>query len=199
MAKGRFVLIGYVFVGAATVAYGVIHHFEVEGLDQLLLERFFSIFTTGDSRVSNDDRVDLILDSIVTMLYNPLGVGIGNMGWQIERDGQPLWNSENAWLTLGVEGGVFSLVMAVALSFALLDKARMCLTSPAGLLTVSLLIYFIFNYELNSLYAWSVICVAWVLLEFNSSQKRDRVSIRTKYSSQNFEAGGCEGINKSHV
>lgn len=127
----------------------------------LIVERALTLGTMGDSRVSNVDRLIVAKDSLVALVQYPFGVGFGNMGWAVFRDGAPLWNSENAWLTIGVEGGWVALLLFLYLTFAQIVRAAKAPTSVGGLLTVSIFVYLIFNYELNSAFMWALLSVCW--------------------------------------
>lgn len=133
----------------------------------LIAERVAS-FGGGDaSVVSNADRKVILAKTLEGMVSYPLGIGVGNIGWFFDTTTQ-IGNAENAYVTLGAEGGwlamgFFTLLIAVLWHAAL--KAAQPLPDyasriPLGLIT-GLATYFLFNYEANSLFVWSTLAVAW--------------------------------------
>lgn len=144
--------------------YGASTHYE------LVVDRMQSIVNGSDPGVSNRERLELAQDAVAGILRYPAGVGVGNnafaLGRAIHWDG----HAENAWLALGLEGGWLAIV---AFSMILLGLVLSIQPIPSGRVTaydgvsyaigmallVAIFSYLMFNYELNSLFLWSILAV----------------------------------------
>jgi hypothetical protein len=164
-AIGVIILAGIVVV-TWLHSNGSYTHYEV------IVDRMQSIVDGGDPSVSNRDRLDLAKDAVAGILRYPAGVGVGNnafaLGRQIYSDG----HAENAWLAIGLEGGWLAIA---AFSLVLLWLVRSIHPIPSGrgascdgvfyaigmALVIAICSYLMFNYELNSLFLWSVLAVVW--------------------------------------
>lgn len=159
----------------------------------LLVDRFSTFGGLDDSSVSNLDRLILISDSVKSIFLYPFGVGFGNMGWVVSRFGVPLWNSENGWLTVAVEGGWASLIVLMSLTGSLIRKAIRAPYSLGGLLTSSTLVYLIFNYELNSAFMWALLSVCWHYASPDNPATPHTIANAAKISSKQFDRPPLSG------
>ncbi len=169
----------------------------------VIVDRMRSITDTGDPRVSNRDRLDLAMDAVVGILRHPTGVGVGNIAYALGRPVHSIGSAENAWLTIGLEGGWLALAAFSLLFFWLFLSINPTvpgravppndLSSAIGMaLVVAIFSYLMFNYELNSLFLWSVLAVAW------GTKRRVRDAINW----QDIGADGgtqCAGHNRRSV
>jgi hypothetical protein len=135
-----------------------------------VVARMQSIVDGGDPSVSNLDRLDLAQDAVVGILRYPAGVGVGNISHALGRTMDPVGNAENAWLTIGLEGGWLAIVAfsLLLLSLVLLiypiRKARLAkregtFRAIGTALIFAICSYLMFNYELDSLFLWSLLAV----------------------------------------
>lgn len=141
---------------------------------QLIVDRMQTIIDSGDPDVSNRDRLDLAKDAVVGILHYPAGVGVGNVAYALGRPAHSVGNAENAWLTIGLEGGWLAII---AFSLVLLWLIRSMTRKPSGrdagydgifaaigmALIIASCSYLMFNHELNSLFVWSVLAVVWAI------------------------------------
>ena len=170
---------------------------------ELVVDRMQSIVDGSDPRVSNRDRLELARDAVVGILRYPTGVGVGNSAYALGRPLHSVGHAENAWLTIGLEGGwlaivAFSMVLLwLALSVNMLPSSQVAVYdgvyAAIGMaLVVAICSYLIFNHELNSLFLWSVLAVIWAI------KRRRRIAINR----QDIGADGgiqCAGHNRRGV
>jgi hypothetical protein len=108
-----------------------------------------------DNKFSNADRINVIEDAFKASILNPLGYGINNYGSIYKDTDKQISNSaENAYLTILVERGWLASFFFI-LTFISTIK-NIINTNKIGLnhfLIPFLLIYFLFNYELNNAFA----------------------------------------------
>jgi hypothetical protein len=160
-AIGVIVLMGIVFVTWFNPA-GTYSDYDA------IIDRMHSITDASDPSVSNRDRINLAMDAVVGILRHPTGVGVGNIAYALGRPMGSIGSAENAWLTIGLEGGwfalaAFSLVLLwVFLSINPIASGRSVtdnglLSAIGTALVVAICSYLMFNYELNSLFLWSVL------------------------------------------
>lgn len=135
-----------------------------ENFSDEIINRFISIGEFSDREVSNFDRILIIMKSLEAMISLPFGTGFGYSDTVMRVDGNTLGNSENGWLTIAVEGGFLAFIFSILLTKALIVRCRRS-SSPVGLPLFSLLFtYLIFNYELNSIFFWTMVSIAWAML-----------------------------------
>jgi O-antigen ligase len=198
-ARRRGKAIGVIVLSGIVVATwlnsnGSYIHYEV------IVDRMQSIVDDSDPSVSNRDRLDLAKDAVAGILRHPVGVGVGNSAFALGRPIHLDGHAENAWLTIGLEGGWLALAAFSLLFFWLFLSIRSTvpgqvappndLSSAIGVaLVVAIFSYLMFNYELNSLFLWSVLAVAW------GTKWRERDAINWK----NIGSDGgvqCAGHNR---
>ena len=130
-----------------------------------IINSMFSI-RSSDVKFSNDERIDIVYDSIVTAIQYPFGVGIDNYSSvYANRVGVRISNSaENAYLTYLVERGWLAFLFFSAFVASTLKKAYSY--SDLNLnkfLALFIALYFVFNYELNNVFA--NFCIYLILLD----------------------------------
>ena len=109
-----------------------------------------------DTRFSNSDRIEVIGDALSASLINPVGYGINNYAhiYYNKSNNKRVSNSgENAFLTILVERGWLALLFFILTFKSLFFTLRKSKNySLSYFLLPFLTIYFIFNYELNSVF-----------------------------------------------
>ena len=169
-----------VFVGIVAVL-GLNPNETDTGYD-VVVDRMRSIADASDPSVSNRERMYLAMDAVDGLLRFPTGIGVGNAAYALGRPVSSVGSAENAWLTLGLEGGwlalaAFSLILLwLSLSIISIPYNRSItqddLFSAIGMaLLVAICSYLMFNYELNSLFLWSILAVVGAI------QRRRSVAI----------------------
>ena len=138
-----------------------------------VITRFMSIFDWEKQEVSSNlGRLVLIKLTLQEIISHPLGVGAQNFKLAFGGD-FIAGNAENAYLNIALEGGIMALVIFVVINLKLINKSAHIakygvgggqISPQHGKLALSLIVamdlYFIFNYEANSIFVWAVIgCV----------------------------------------
>lgn len=167
LASVAGIIIASVIAGAMYLSVESISHY------QALSDRVFSIVDSNDPRVSNRDRVDLARDAAIGLWRHPAGVGVGNSSFALGRPVHSDAHAENAWLAMGLEGGWPAII-----TFTLLLVSLVLPNAPAPVdpreeykhdftrsfgptIILAICSYLMFNYELNSLFLWSLLAAAW--------------------------------------
>jgi hypothetical protein len=141
---------------------------------EVIVDRMQSIVDDNDPSASNRNRMDLARDAVAGILRYPAGVGVGNSSFALGRPIHSDAHAENAWLGIGLEGGWLAII---AFSLVLLWLVLPINPIPAGpptgydgvfsaigmALVVAICGYLMFNYELNSLFLWSVLAAVWAI------------------------------------
>jgi O-antigen ligase len=172
----------YRWVGFASVCLGValaVAFVQSKGPSSIetLQARFMSILEgTSDRGYSNAGRLLLYEETLKGVVLQPWGVGIENFGslFQGTEFGQQykVGNAENAYLNIAGEGGVLGVLFFVALLRRLWislqadqsSGALWSLRAASGRsLMATILVYFLFNDELNSVLVWSVLGIVGAL------------------------------------
>lgn len=140
----------------------------------LIVDRMLSIVDNADPAASNQERLDLARDAVTGILRHPAGVGVGNAAYALGYPLHSVGHAENAWLTLGLEGGWLAIAAFTSVLVWLLHSTkppgstqaagRADASAAIGMaLLVSTCTYLLFNHELNSLFLWSVLAVVWAI------------------------------------
>lgn len=138
----------------------------------LIVDRMLSIVDYADPSASNQERLNLAKDAVTGIIRYPAGVGVGNAAYALGYPIHSVGNAENAWLTLGLEGGWLAIAAFTSVLLWLLHSTkptrleqiacRQDASAAIGMgLMVSICTYLMFNHELNSLFLWSVLAVVW--------------------------------------
>ncbi|HHH45338.1 MAG TPA: hypothetical protein ENK49_14495 [Gammaproteobacteria bacterium] len=168
--RKRFRTVGAILLAGIVIATWL-HLNESNTRYDAIVDRMQSIFDDVDPSVSNRDRLELAMHAASGILRNPVGVGVGNIAYALELPVNSIGSAENAWLTVGLEGG-WPALAAFSLFFFWLFASILPTSShrkvqddnhsqAVGIaLVAAVFSYLMFNYELNSLFLWSVLAVA---------------------------------------
>jgi O-antigen ligase len=173
IVRKRGQAIGVIVLVAIVVATWFNSNETYPGYD-VIVDRLQSIADIRDPRASNRERLDIAMDAIDGILRYPTGVGVGNAAYALGRPMDANASAENAWLTIGLEGGWLAMAAFSLLLLWLLVSAKPMhpprntahndvLSTTGTALSVAICTYLMFNYELNSLFLWSVLAVIWAL------------------------------------
>jgi hypothetical protein len=138
-----------------------------------------SIFTTNSisSNFSNESRLTIIQDALESSIISPFGYGINNY-YSIYNSnfiGHISYTAENAYLTILVERGWLAFFYFI--SFFFFSIKNSWISSEINLnkiLLPFLTIYYLFNYELNNVFATFVFYFVFLCLNFI---KKDKFSV----------------------
>ena len=133
-----------------------------------IINSIFSLEST-ESRYSNSDRVNIIIDALYSSLTHPIGVGIDCYReiYSNKRNVYRISNSaENAYLTLLVESGWLSLGFFGLFFITVIRKAYESNSINLNkILLVFLGVYYFLNYELNNVFAnfcWYIVMLSYL-------------------------------------
>lgn len=132
-----------------------------------LVARLSSITKLKDSSDnSNLARIDILEASAIAILTHPIGSGSGLFGSEVQvpsLNRAKIGNAENAWVTSGVEAGWVgfgSLVLLAVYLWKANRKNELVFEQTHYIysgLTLAVLIYLLFNNEVNNLFFWMLL------------------------------------------
>ncbi len=139
-----------------------------------IISSIFSLEST-ENRFSNTARLKILEYALSSSLFNPFGYGIDNYGsiyniWDI--NDRISYSAENAYLTILVEKGWFSFFFFLLFWLLILKKAFQIKTITLNKILVPVLtIYFLFNYELNNIFANFIIYILLIDYYLQSTKR----------------------------
>ena len=119
-------------------------------------EIILSIFElqNSNSSFSNADRITVWGDAFKASIVNPFGYGISNYSYIYDKSysGRISFSGENAYLTLLVERGFLSFCIFLWFMIYLLKRNLRNATGLNIFIIPAISVYYLFNYELNSVF-----------------------------------------------
>lgn len=161
--KHKFIFF-LVFLTVITINFDYLSH-EFDQVYRSILDSIF-VFENTARGFSNDSRISIFQFIWEPVLWNPIGYGIDNYAfiYQIFGHTDNMSNSaENAFLTILIERGWAAfLLFSISFFMMLLSAHKNKDISLNKALLPLLLIYFMFNYELNNVFSNFIFYIIFV-------------------------------------
>jgi hypothetical protein len=125
-----------------------------------------SSFESTEGRFSNTGRMNILANSFLASIYNPVGYGINNYSsiYDIYNLDTRISNSaENAYVTILVERGWLSFIFFLMAFYKFFKRAYIASHITLNKILLPMLaIYFLFNYELNTVLACFIFYIVFL-------------------------------------